>query len=86
MIQPSDLAMENIKEFFVPFIGDMVWQVRRGYGSFLTMEFGLPHLAVREPIFACPGATARVRRNLERRAVAVVGDCHFWVNMATGRL
>ena len=71
--------MRQIGEFFAPFIGQSVWQVRRGHGSFLTMEFGMPHLAVREPITPSPDISGRVRRNLLRRHVAVTGDWHFWV-------
>jgi hypothetical protein len=71
--------MKRIKEFFAPFIGQLVWQVRRGHGSSLTMEFGTPHLSVREPIVARPESSRRVRRNLQRRHVDVTGDWHFWV-------
>jgi hypothetical protein len=65
--------------FVIPFIGQWVWQVRRTHGSFLTMEFGVPHLAVREPIVARPSTSGRVRRNLQRRHITVTGDWHFWV-------
>ena len=41
--------MKQIKEFFTRFIGQPVWQVRGGHGSFLTMEFGAPHLLVSSP-------------------------------------
>lgn len=71
--------MEQISEFFAPFIGQSVWQVRRGHGSFLTMEFGVPHLVVREPIVPSADTSGRVRRNLQRRHIDVTGDWHFWV-------
>jgi hypothetical protein len=74
--------MDQIKEFFTPFIGQIVWQVRRGHGSFLTMEFGMPHLAVREPIAASSDCSERVKRNLKRRHIVVTGDWHFWVQYA----
>lgn len=78
--------MEQIKKFFTSFIGQTVWQVRRGHGSFLTMEFGAPHLSVREPIVPNPDTCGRVRRNLQRRHVDITGDWHFWVQYGEWRL
>jgi hypothetical protein len=78
----SDLQsypMDQIREFFTPFLGQLVWQVRRGHGSFLTMEFGMPHLSVREPMNASPDNSSKVKRNLQRRHVTITGDWHFWV-------
>jgi len=43
------------------------------------MEFGAPHLSVREPIDASSEGFAKVQRILKRRRVFVVGDWHFWV-------
>jgi hypothetical protein len=71
--------MQQIKQFFARFIGQLVWQVRRGHGSFLTMEFGTAHLAVREPISASSDSSEKVKRNLQRRHVTITGDWHFWV-------
>jgi hypothetical protein len=71
--------MKQISDLFSPLIGQLVWCVRRGHGSFLTMEFGLPHLSVREPISASSTSSERVRKNLNRRRVFVVGDWHFWI-------
>jgi hypothetical protein len=70
--------MKQISEVFVPLIGRLVWNVRRGHGSFLTLEVGEPHLSVREPINSA-SSSARVRSMLRRRRVFVVGDWHFWV-------
>jgi hypothetical protein len=79
-------TMEQIQKFFTSFIGQMVWQVRRGHGSFLTMEFGAPHLSVREPIVPNPDTCGSVRRNLQRRHVDITGDWHFWVQYGEWRL
>jgi hypothetical protein len=68
-----------IKTLFKPLIGEIAWLVRRGHGSFLTLEFGAPHLVVREPIVARRSASARVKRLLARRGVHVTGDWHLWV-------
>jgi|GraSoi2013_115cm_1033766.scaffolds.fasta_scaffold22514_2 hypothetical protein len=72
-------AMKQIKDLFAPLVGQLVWQVRRGVGSFLTLEFGTPHLSIKEPIAASPDSPPRVRRNLKRRGVYVTGDWHLWV-------
>jgi hypothetical protein len=66
-------------EFCIPFIGQLVWQVRRTHGSFLTLEFGVPHLAVREPIVPRPSTSGKIKRHLQRRHITVTGDWHFWV-------
>ena len=78
--------MHQLNEFFTPFIGQVVWQVRRGHGSFFTMEFGAPHLAVREPVEASPERSETIRRNLRRRDVIVTGDWHFWVQYGGWRI
>lgn len=71
--------MHQVKDLFAPLVGQLVWQVQRGVGSFLTLEFGMPHLAVREPIAPRHSTSTRVRRNLKRRGVYVTGDWHLWV-------
>ena len=57
--------------------GKPCWQVRAGHGSFLTFEFGRPHLEVREPVAAA--AAARVQAGLARRSIVVHGDWHLWI-------
>lgn len=68
---------------FRPLYQQMVWSVRRDVGrevgSSLQLEFGSPHLEIRQPINASPGASPKVRRLLARRRVWVVGDWHLWV-------
>ena len=73
---------QRLDDAFRPLIGQFVWSVRRGHGTFLTMEFGAPHLTVREPIAASPGASPKVKKNLSRRRVTVVGDWHLWIKHA----
>jgi hypothetical protein len=71
--------MPTVHEVFQPLIGKLAWQVRRGYGSFLTMEFGDPHLEIRQPRALDASAPHRVRENFARRRVTVVGQWHFWI-------
>lgn len=68
----------TIEELFRPMLGIPCWQVKRGYGSFLTFEFGDPSLVIREPREA-PDASLRVSENLTRRLVTVRGQWHLWI-------
>lgn len=72
----------KLEDAFLPMMGKLVWSVRKGYGTFLTMEFGSPHLTIREPIAASLDASLKVRRNLAKRRVSIVGDWHFWIQYA----
>ena len=67
------------EKVFSRIYGKPCWQVRPGHGTFLTFEFGRPHLDVREPIATTKRAAARVRARLARRSVSVHGDWHLWI-------
>jgi hypothetical protein len=69
----------SVQELFHPIIGEIAWCVARGHGSFLRLEFGQPHLSVREPIAAGAEASSKVRRELARRKVFVLGDFTLWL-------
>ncbi len=71
--------MQQIKQLWQPVLGRVAWNVGRGHGSALRMEFGLPHLSIREPIASREGNAETVRRGLQRRAVHILGDWSFWV-------
>jgi hypothetical protein len=70
--------MQTPDSIFNPLVGQLVWSVRRGHGSFLTFEFGRSHLAVREPIKA-KSRNAKIRAGLERRRVFCEGQWGLWV-------
>lgn len=59
--------------------GKPCWGVKQGYGSFLTFEFGRPHLVVREPIVASKSASLNTRRSLARRQAHPRGQWHLWI-------
>lgn len=71
--------------------GRPCWNVKPGHGSFLTLEFGRPHLEVREPIVATKGGSLKVRKALARRNVFVHGEWHLriascaWVVLSNGK-
>lgn len=77
---------ETQSPLFAPLVGRLAWHVRRGIGTFLTMESGEPHLVVREPIEPRITRSARSVRRLKRRVVHLAGDWHFWIQHADWRL
>jgi hypothetical protein len=70
--------MREIERAFAGVRDKPCWGVKRGQGSFLTLEFGEPRLVVREPIRA-QSHSLKVRRRLARRHVYVAGEWHLWI-------
>jgi hypothetical protein len=68
-----------IEDVFIPIYGKPCWQFQQGYGSFLTLEFGEPHLHIREPWQAGAQASDKLQKHAARRLVSVHGDWHLWV-------
>lgn len=64
---------------FAPLVGLPAWQVRRGHGSFLTLEFGAPRLKIREPKVPPPDMNERVAAIFGRRQVTPRGEWHLWI-------
>ena len=65
---------------FTEIYGKPAWRVSPGWGSFLTFEFGDPHLKIREPIVARREVSERERQELARRRVFIHGDWHLWIH------
>lgn len=61
MTQPGPVAAA-----FRPLYGLPCWNVRPGQGSFLTLEFGTPHLEIIEPREARHTTSPRIRRGRSR--------------------
>src|SRR5436305_1318277 len=68
-----------LRRAFVPLIGLPAWFVHQGYGSFLTLEFGAPHLRVREPRAARGNVSEKVKKLFLKRRVSVKGEWHLWI-------
>jgi hypothetical protein len=66
---------------FGPMCGLPSWRVEQGHGSFMTLEFGEPHVEVREvasrPFRYANGEQTRFRR----RSADVNGEWHLWIYM-----
>jgi hypothetical protein len=71
--------MNRIERSFARLVGQPCWGVSHGFGSFLTFEFGVPRLVVREPLSLASNESPRVKRVLARRSVHVHGDWHLWI-------
>ncbi|MFM0221177.1 hypothetical protein [Paraburkholderia dipogonis] len=74
--------MDNneVRDAFSEMYGLPTWQVRKGVGSFLTLEFGAPHLRIREP-YLSRSESPTTRRLAARRQVTVSGQWHLWIYM-----
>ncbi len=66
-------ASDVIRDSFQKLAGLPCWNVRQGYGSFLTFEFGEPELVFRRAI------TKPSSENLGRDRVHVHGMHHLWI-------
>lgn len=75
----NERISDAVSTAFTPLIGLPCWGVVRMHGSMLSMEFGSPHLHVREPI-ASTSTSAKVRERMARRHVKPVGQwsLHIW--------
>ena len=67
----------KIEEVISAVLGKIAWGVKQGYGSFLTFEFGDPHLRIREPGSISTDASETVRKHCSRRILTVCGDWHL---------
>jgi hypothetical protein len=86
-MQTAPIFQKVFREIY----GKSCWNVKPGYGSFFTLEFGKPHLEVCEPTVANKAVPRKVRRLLARRNVFVHGEWHLridscaWEVLSNGR-
>lgn len=77
---------DPIQSAFAPLIGLPAWGAMKGHGSFVTLEFGDPHLSVSGPCVASPGASPKAQRVLAGRVVRPHGAWHLWIYCCHWRL
>jgi hypothetical protein len=75
---PVDPLLHRV---FKKLYGRLCWGVTNWYGSGIHLEFGNPHLDIREPRPAGPKVSCRVREALARRLVVIHGDWHLCINV-----
>jgi hypothetical protein len=73
---PVDPIFETV---FKEIYGKPCWRVTPGHGSFLTFEFGDPHLDIREPVARKEDTPEPVYQDLSSRRVFIHGDWHLWI-------
>ena len=71
-------VMHPVSEVLQPVLGRTSWLVKRGYGSFITMEYGEPHVDVREPRLWPLRIEGAPAKTLQRSAF-VHGERHLWI-------
>jgi hypothetical protein len=59
--------------------GKPCWRVSPGWGSFLTFEFGKPHLEINEPTVPKGNTSEKLRLHMAKRRVFIKGDWHLWI-------
>ncbi len=68
-----------IEGVFGRLYGEPCWNVKRGHGSFLTLEFGEPYLTVKEPGEVTPEMSPVQKWYQCTRHVFVHGEWHLWI-------
>jgi hypothetical protein len=68
------MSEKLFKQIFKKLYGKPSWNVRRGYGSFITFEFGKPKLEVLKKLFK-PTSW----RKYPHRYAHVKGEWHLWI-------
>jgi hypothetical protein len=71
--------MESLDDILATLIGKIAFSLKQSYGSFFFVEFGGPHLRLREPIEPKPEASEKAKTSLRRRRVHVVGTWSLFV-------
>ncbi len=71
--------IEQVHQSYSPLYGLPCWNARHGHGSFLTFEFGEPHLEIHEPQQSNPSHSPAVQKALSRRRAFVHGEWHLWI-------
>lgn len=71
------MSVNLLHQIFKKVYGKPAWQVHKGYGSFITFEFGKPQLRVSKEVLR-PRA-GRKWPKYPKRMVRVHGEWHLWI-------
>src|SRR5437879_1605092 len=71
----SRMSPEILDKVFSPLRGIPCWNVRQGYGSFLTFEFGAP----RQEIGRVTPRDPEDPTSHSRRLLTIRGEWHLWI-------
>jgi hypothetical protein len=63
---------------FAPLYGLPSWRVERGVGSFLTLDFGKPHVRI-DDVRDIPAYIGTDFMPVPRRTAGVMGEWHIWI-------
>ena len=69
------INQELLSQYFSPLNELPCWNATAEYGSWIRLQFGAPHLNIRE------GNPASTISGMKRRAVFVAGDFELWIEM-----
>ncbi len=78
--------LQRVQRSFEPLYGKPCWNAKHGHGSFLTFEFGDPHLEIDEPQEPKPTWSPKVQKQFSRRHVWVRGQWHLWIYCCNWRV
>lgn len=73
------LSDSPIQVAFGPVMGLPCWNVKPGQGSFITLEFGQPHIESREPREAKYAKSTKIKKQYARRGVILHGEWYLWI-------
>jgi hypothetical protein len=68
------MSAKLLQQIFKKLYGKPSWNVQRGWGSFITFDFGKPRLEVLKKVFK-PGK----RRKYPQRYAYIHGEWHLWI-------
>lgn len=72
-------GLTNIVDASQAIIGQPVWGIHQGHGTALFVEFGDPHLIVREPYKTQSNTSEKMKRRAAQRQITLSGRWSFLV-------
>lgn len=77
--------MDVLADAFAPIAALPSWEVRRGHGSFVTLEFGAPRVEISD-VVTLRKPIAGERLSIPTRSAYVHGEWHLWIYCCEWRL